>query len=186
MLEFKLKRDEYVVMKSEAVLHGGGILGSHTKGLVLTNQCLVLISRGLFGNTKHVERSALSNIKVIDGRPQAVASDTMLEIYFRDGHESFGFQRKREAKAWAENICKLLDGDTEDFRSVTDKAIPGAEYVAESLKDTLAAVKRPFRSPTRTKKVAGACASCGASVSGVAGRVVRCDHCGSDQQLSKR
>lgn len=185
MLKFDLNPDEYVVMKSEAVMHGG-FMSAYTDGLVLTNRSIILISRGMFGNTKRRQRLPLRDVKVIDGQPQAVASDYELEIYFRDRQESFRFRQKKEARLWAKNICALLDGSGGDLAKAKDKAIPGAEYIAESLKDTLEAVKRPFRPNPRSKTVAQGCASCGASLSGAAGQVVQCDHCGSHQKLPKR
>lgn len=184
-MKFDLNPDEYVVMKCEAVMHGG-FMSAYTDGLVLTNQCIILISRGMLGNTKRRQRLPLRDVKVFDGRPQAVASDCDLEIYFRDRQETFRFRQKKEAKAWAKNICALLDGSGGDFVAAKDKAIPGAEYMAESLKDTIEAVKRPFRPKPRTKTVVKGCASCGASLSGATGQVVQCDHCRSHQKLPKR
>ena len=185
MLKFELNSDEYVVMKSEAVLHGGMMAG-YTDGLVLTNQCIILISKGVFGNTKRVERFPLRDIKIIDGRPQAVASEDRLEVYFLHRQESFGFERKKEAKAWAKNVCATLMGSADGLLKAKDKAIPGAEYVAESVKDTFEAVKRPFSSKSDRKTVATACTSCGASISGAAKQVIQCNHCGSDQRLPRR
>ncbi len=183
MLKFELKPNEYVVVKSEEVHHGGP-MASFSDGLVLTNQSLILISRGVFGRTKSVERFRLQDIKYIDGKAQAVATDDTLEVYFRDRQDSFRFRRKREASAWAKNIRSVIEGSS-DIRQAKDKAIPGAEYVAEAMKDTIDAVRRPFRTKAR-RRVTTTCKGCGASMSGPARGVVKCQHCGSDQQLPKK
>lgn len=183
MLKFDLKTDEYVVVRSESVLHGGP-MASFSDALVLTNQCLILISRGILGKTKRVDRFPLRDIKYIDGQAQAVATDSTLEVYFRDRQDSFGFRTKKEANAWAKNIRSVIEGSS-DYRPPKDKAIPGAEFAAEAIKDTIDAVRRPFRSK-RQRNVTATCAGCGASISGAARGVVPCEHCGSDQQLPKK
>ena len=185
MPKFSLKRDEYVVMKSEGVRHGG-VMAVYTDQLVLTNQNVILISKGILGNTKKIEYFPLASIKNIDDKPQAIASGDKLEVYFVDRYESFELQSKKEVKAWADNVSNLLTGRPDAVRSGQDKAIPGAAYVAETLRDTLDTVKRSLRLKSENsdvERVARACTSCGASISGVAGRVVRCEFCNSDQQL---
>ena len=184
MLKFDLNADEYVVMKSDSVAVGGSSLS--TNGLVLTNQCLMLVSRGVFGRHKGSQRFPLATIKVIDGKPQAIASENTLEVYFKDRQEHFEFATRKEAKTWSRNLCALLEGKGRDPLKANDKAIPGVEYVAEALKDSVDALKRPFR-PRRAKALAAKpCGSCGAPLSGTAHAVVACDHCGSSQKLPKR
>jgi len=66
------------------------------------------------------------------------------------------------------------------------KAIPGAAYAAETLKGTVDTFKHAFGMKSGSpnpEKGARKCTSCGASISGVIGRVVRCPYCDSDQQL---
>ena len=185
MPEYGLQPNEYVVLKSERVLHGGAMAG-YGAGLVLTNQNIVLISKGFFRNTKGIRYFPLGQIKNFDGRPQAIASGQKLEVYFLNGQESFGFESKREVKAWADNISKLLTGSSEDLSSAPGKAIPGAAYAAETLKGTVDTFKHAFGMKSGSpnpEKCARKCTSCGASISGVIGRVVRCPYCDSDQQL---
>jgi hypothetical protein len=185
MPKFDLKPDEYVVMKSEGVRHGGMMAG-FTKELVLTNQNIILISKGVFGNSKGSEHFPLREVKNIDDKPQAIASGTELEIYFLNRHESFGFRSKRDVNTWAKNISKLLSGDAESIRTTEGMAIPGAAYVAETLKDTLETVKHSFGRKSKSsdqEKVATECTSCGAPLSGLAGRIARCQFCDSDQKL---
>lgn len=182
MAKLELGPDEYVVMKTDAVRHGGIMT---IRDVVLTNRKIVVMSRGLLGGAKTVDQLPLSEVKVIDDRPQAIAEGYELEIYCTRRQETFRFQRKKDAKAWAENIRDLLLGSAAP-RRVDDKSIPGVEYVAESLKDTVDTVKRVFEQGKPRRKTAQDCESCGASISGASGSVVRCTHCGSDQQLRRK
>lgn len=50
-----------------------------------------------------------------------------------------------EAKAWANAISKLLNANPKESGTVRDGAIPGAAYVADTLKDTLGTFKDTFR-----------------------------------------
>ena len=185
MSKYQLKPDEYVVMKSENVRHGG-MMATYSDDLVLTNKNVILVSKGVLGNTKGVDYFPLSSIKNIDDKPQAIASGLELEIYFLDRHDSFQFRSKREVRTWATNVARLLMGDADDIKSANDMSIPGAAYVVETLRDTVDTVKQSFglkaRKPKR-EKTAAECRSCGASMSGTAGKVVRCHFCNSDQKL---
>ena len=106
-----------------------------------------------------------------------------MEKYFLNGQEAFGFQKKREAEQWADNINKLLAGEVE-FGQADNKAIPGAEFIAETLKDTFDTVKGVFGKKTaKEERATKYCTSCGAPLSGTKGRVVRCQHCRSEQKL---
>jgi hypothetical protein len=183
MLKFDLKPDEYVVIKSEEVHHGGPI-SSFTDGLVLTNQNLILVSRGVFGNTKSVERFPLGDVKYIDGRVQAVATDRALEVYFMDRHESFEFRSKREAKDWAKRVGDVIQGNP-DLRPAKDRALPGVEVAAAAVKDTIDALRRPF-TMKQPRQVAKTCKGCGAAIKGAARSVVLCDHCGLERQLPRK
>ena len=185
MPKFDLKRDEYVLMQSEDVAHGG-FVPTYTDDLVLTNQNIILVSKGMLGNTKKVHYFPLSSVKNIDHRPQVIASGLKLEIYFLDRHEAFTFRTKREVKVWVNNVSDLLNGGAGTLGSDLDKGIPGAAYVAETLKDTLDTFKNTFGKKSKRQidqRVARECTSCVASISGLATRVVRCQFCNSDQQL---
>lgn len=185
MPKYQLRPDEYLVMKSEGVRHGGMMAG-YSDELILTNKNIILVSKGFFGNTKGVDYFPLTSVKNIDGKPQAIASGDELEIYFFDRHDSFGFQSKREVRSWASNVASLLNGNPEDIRGAHDQGIPGVAYVAETLRDTVDTFKSSFGLKSRKspkERAAGECSSCGASLAGVQGGVVRCHFCGSDHQL---
>lgn len=143
MANLNLGPDEYVVLKSEKVLHGG-MMSSYTDELILSNKNLILISKGRLGNTKDTEYFPLNTIKNIDGKSQALASGQKLEVYFLKGQDSFGFATKKEAKNWANNISTLLNGPAA-FDYDRDRTIPGVAYVADTLKDSLDTFKGAFK-----------------------------------------
>jgi hypothetical protein len=194
--KYTLQSDEWVVLESEPgahVLAPKGLLrqplNTTTQTIVLTNRNMILVSTGITGRSKGARYFPLNQIKIANGHPQIVtnsrAGSNLLEIHFQSGVETFAFRRKKELRAWLENISKLLAGDTQDVGVARDKAIPGVAYVAGSLKDTFGAVRTSLGldSGSRTAQVAGKCAACGAPISGHTGDVVRCSYCDSDQQL---
>jgi hypothetical protein len=194
--KYTLQPDEWVVIESEPGAHHlapTGLLrqplGTSSQTIVLTNRNIILVSIGLMGKPKGARYFPLNQIKIADGHPQIVTTSrtgsNLLEIHFQSGVETFAFRRKKELRAWSENIAKLLAGDTDDFSAARDKAIPGVAYVAGSLKDTFGAVRTSLGldSGSRSGQVAGKCAACGAPLSGNTGDVVRCQYCDSDQQL---
>ncbi|WP_154604766.1 MULTISPECIES: hypothetical protein [Arthrobacter] len=120
-------------------------MATYTDELVLSSQNIILISKGMLGNTKGIEYFELNTIKNIGGKPQAIASGPKLDVYFLKGQDSFGFKTRREAKAWANSISKLLNANPEESGTARDRAIPGAAYVADTLRNTLGTFKDTFR-----------------------------------------
>ena len=187
MDNYNLQQNEAVIMKSERVLYGG-MLAVYSDELILTNLNIILIQKGTFGKTKNIRYFPTNQIKCFNGKAQAIVSKQQsglpkLEVYFHSGQESFGFEKKKEAEKWVDNINRLLAGEVE-FNNTDSKAIPGAEFVAETVKDTFEAFRGVFgKKGPDEERVAKYCTSCGASISGIKGRVVRCQYCNSEQQL---
>jgi hypothetical protein len=191
--KYSLQPNERVILEAEPATRlrqsGSQPLTFNSQELVLTNQNIILITTGAFGKTKGTQYFPLDDIPVIDGIPRVnVVNKTgehLLEVDFQSGRETFSFQRKKTLRAWADNIAKLRTGSSDDFSTARDRSIPGTAYVAESLKHTIGAFKTSFglKSDSNLEKVARKCASCSAPISGVRGRIVRCEYCDSDQQL---
>jgi len=192
MDQYSLQSNEAVIMKSEQAYHNG----NSCELLMLTNLNLVSItSKGIFKKTYTTHRFPISQIKVINGQGQAIPRKSgNLDVYFMNEQQSFRFSNddaffsekkaEKEAEIWAENINKLVAGEQVVSCNTDNNAIPGTEYIAETLKDTMDTFKGVFdlkNKPPQT--VAGACTSCGASVSGIKGQAVRCQYCDSSQQL---
>ncbi len=192
MAKYNLQTNESVIMKQDGILHGG-VMAGYTDELILTNLHLVLISKGVFGNTKGIQTFPLNQIKVFDGQAQALLDRTgggnpQLDVYFLNGEESFKFQSKKEVLKWIANINKLVTGNEANANNSSSMAIPGAAYVAETLKGTMDTFKQTFGIKSKNTnetdvKVVIKCNSCGASVSGKKGQTVRCQYCDSQHHL---
>ena len=72
MAEYAFGADEYVVMKAQEVTPDGkkGLSSMRPSELILTNLNIVLPVKGLTGKVKSYEVYPLSDIRIVDGRPQ--------------------------------------------------------------------------------------------------------------------
>ena len=186
MAKYTLKPEESFIMSCDRVLHGGAF-ANYSNELLLTSQNIVLTSKGFLGNTKSIQIYPVQQIKVFNGRAQAVLGkqgngSPQLDVYFFNGQKSFGFEDKKEAAKWVEAINHLITGAADDPLKTANKAIPGAEVIAGALKDTFATFKGVLGSKP-PEKVAQKCNTCGASLSGEKKQLVRCPYCDTEQQL---
>ena len=66
MTKYILQTNESLIMKSERVLYGG-VLSTYTNELILTNMNIVLIIKGVFGNSKDIRQYPIDQIKICTG-----------------------------------------------------------------------------------------------------------------------
>lgn len=197
MAKFSLLPNESIILKNESVMHGG-FMATYTDELILTNQNIVYVSKGMLGNTKNVQRFPVNQIKMYDGEPQAILGKQQngmpqLEIYFLNGNESFAFQfsGKKEVAKWINAICKLVTGHESNTVSPSfGSAIIGTEYLAETLKGTVDTFKNAFGIKSKatddsvsSEKATKKCISCSAPLTGTKGQTVHCKYCDTDQVL---
>jgi len=200
MADLNLQPNESVVMKSDHVRYitSSGFMSpyvdKYTNELILTNLNIILVNKSQFGKTKGVQYYPLNQIKVFDGKASALLSKQrsglpQLEIYFMQGQEAFGFESKQEVLKWVSNINQLLVGKVVGIDDSDDMTLPGTAQIVEPLKATIDAFKGAFSLKSETKQevsqevVTGKCTACSAPISGVKGQAVKCQYCGSDQQL---
>lgn len=192
-MNYTLQPNESIIMKSGRITHGGLMIG-YTDELVLTNLNIILIEKGVFGNVKNIKYFPINQIKVYNGKPQVILTKQQngfpkMEVYLLNGQDAFGFESKKEAEKWINNINQLFSGTSEGYDDTESKAIPGVEFVADVLKDTFDTFAGAFGFKSKTKanatqeKIAKKCSSCGSQISGTKGQVIRCQYCDSDQQL---
>ncbi|MFF2752483.1 hypothetical protein ACFVR1_01855 [Psychrobacillus sp. NPDC058041] len=195
MVKFNLMPNESIILKSENVMHGG-MIAAYTDELILTNQNIIHVKKGMFGNTKNVKRYPVNQIKIFNGEPQAILGkqrngSPQLEIYFLNGHECFGFQSltKKEVVQWINAICKLVTGH-ESTTVPPGFAIPGTEYLSETIKGTVDTFKNTFGIKSKkidngvsSEKVTKKCISCSAPLTGNKGQTMHCEYCDTDQVL---
>jgi hypothetical protein len=190
---YDLQPGESVVHKHDRVRHGGGFGSSYTDELILTSQNLVLVKKGVFGNSKGIQVFPLNQIKVFQGHAQALVGKQRggipaLDVYFQNGTEQFGFEGKKEATFWSQKINEVITGTPANM--TTPDSSP-ADAVTDVLKDTVGAFKDAFGFKSKAEvaaaaaavPVAGRCVSCGAPVSGVRGQAITCSYCDTANQL---
>jgi hypothetical protein len=179
-----------VLLKDERVMHGG-LLSAFTDELMLTNLNLVLIKKGILGNTKGVLTFPVTQVKVQDKQAQAIVGrasngSAALDVYFLNGQEQFRFQSggKKKIQSWIANINRAVTGQEIPEPVRAGMALPGSELVAGVLKDTYSVFRAKLGPQTGAPvKVAGKCGSCGAPIAGNRGQAITCEYCGSTQQL---
>lgn len=188
---YDLQPNEVVILKDENVAHGG-FRSAYTDELILTNLNLVLLKKGMFGNSKGVLTFPVNQIKVHNQQAQAVIGQArkkgwgVLEVYFLNGQETFSFQSggKKKLNEWIVKINHAVTGQEASVQQAWGMALPGAALVAGVMKDTLGVFKSKLGSKSDAPvKVAVKCRACGAPVTGYQGQAITCEYCGSAQQL---
>lgn len=165
-------------------------MGTYTDELILTDQSIIYINKGIFKNTKSIQRFSINQIKIYDNKPQVILGKQFnglpqLEIYFLNGQETFMFQSngKNEIIKWIDSIYQLTTGHSADINSRDRTVIPGVEFVAETLKGTIDTFKGSFgikaeKDMFETKsRMLKKCISCMEPISGMEGHTVRCRYC---------
>lgn len=190
--QYNLQPNEVVILKTDAIMHGGGFGSAYTDELILTNLNLVLVRKGVFGNSKGVLTFPVSQIKVHNQQAQVAVGKNRgadaLEVYFVNGHEYFNFgsgrKYKKKVHEWVAKINFVVTGQDAPVQSVSSLALPGAELVAGVLKDTFGVFKSKLGSqPGAPVTISGKCRSCGAPATGFQGQTITCEYCGSAQPL---
>jgi hypothetical protein len=192
MAKYNLLPNEAVLLREDGIFHGKGLSGE----LILTNVNLVIMKEGLFGGSKGSRIFPLNQIKVYNGRVQALSGKSgsvdVLQVYFLHGVEEFRFGAgsKKKVQAWIGKINEAVTGEPAPLDTSTSHS--GAEAVVAIVKDTLGAFKSawggknagPASAPTSLPvPVATKCNSCGSSLSGMQGQSVTCSYCDVSQKL---
>ncbi|KXT88323.1 hypothetical protein [Streptococcus oralis] len=185
-MDYQLLPHEYMVMHDDHVSFGKST-GS-TDDLILTNLHLILIKKGFFGGKKGELKIPINQIKVFEGKPQVLVNKDSglkcLEVYYTGGQASFSFSNPKDTDKWANNIIKLMAGDTENFEKIGDSSLFGVDILAESLKDTFDTFKTGLGfKDAEPEKVSTKCSFCGAPLSGVVKQAVKCSYCDMEQTL---
>lgn len=198
MSSYVLQPNEVLLMKDVGVSHGG-VFATFSDELILTNLNLVLVEKGILGQTKNVMVFPLSQVKVHDGHAQAVLGRTrnltpVLDVYFLTGQESFGFAGGQpKVLAWVAAIDEAITGRrVVAAADAPTAALPGTEIVADALRGTIGMLKgalsgRPTPPPPPAPVVVGGtCHACGAPISATAGHPPTCDYCDTVQRPGNR
>lgn len=200
MANLQLLPNEAILLKDVAVAHGG-VMAAFTDDLVLTNINIICVSKGIFGNQKKTYIFPLNQIKIFNGKPQAIAGKLSngypcLEIYFINGMETFYFQNKKYIDKWIDAITKALCGnsididntETEKDDSLADEIHDMKEEFKAMGQELMGAFGFKSKNASHPKnsgddRISKKCTSCSAPLIGKKGQIVRCKYCDTDQTL---
>jgi len=189
MDKYNLLPDESIILKCESVF-----LGNKLGELILTNYYLThIIEKGAFKKKYVVQQYSLNQIKVYDGKAQiALGKSNTLDVYLINSNVSFRFysddffsgkKMKKDCEQFASKINELVTGEIIEYGNSDNRALPGTEFLAGTLKGTIDTFKGVFNTPPVEEKVAKPCPSCTASMSGTKGDVVKCQYCNTEVTL---
>ena len=190
MAGIKLASNEGIIIQSAAVM-SGSVWAAYTDELILTNLNVILVKRGMFGNKKSEKRFPVSQIKRINGKPQAILGPNslngadQLHITFMHGVEWFEFQSggAEEINRWIKAIYELFHC-TPELPPIVEEE-PEVGVIESTLKKGVDSIKRIFgvKPKSTSSPVASSeplnirCPGCKAPLTGKPGEVVQCPYC---------
>ncbi len=182
--EFTLQPGEEVIKRSDEVGIGKeGMFNGTGNSLILTNQSLVLITRGMFHKVKDVQRFPLSDIVVSNGQPQVKMGKMdlvtkTLDVYFQSGEMRFRFNFDDEIKDWIAEITEVITGQKVERKSEDEEFFGEIAAMADSVSHAVGSLKKAFGIKSK-EMLSGTCSGCGASLTGHEGETVQCPYCGT-------
>ena len=184
MDEYGLGQSEVVLSEFENVSLADGKFFSASGDLALTNQRIVFVQKDFFGRVKNRNSYPLSSIKVYQNKAQIKYDQNVcnLVIYLSNEILSYNISSimKKDVIKFINQINKLLFGeDAEEIKNT----IPGLESLTSALKDTVNVVKGSFGIKEKENKGVQVCPGCGYRISGIKGKVVRCQYCGTSTKI---
>lgn len=178
MTDLRLEMDEEIILQSTEV-ERYGLKEISLDEMVLTNKNIIFVydkSTGLFSKPeKIVERIPLSNVRVVNGKVQAMMFDSDdygmgLQVFFKNGQrEHFVFcDEKRELPRWEKKICSLVSEDNDSSAPHTEETPFESKNKTENNAVGNGEKVVRFCSYCGTKLDVGArfCKNCGEPVSG--------------------
>lgn len=194
MANYAFADDEHVVLKAQEVRLDTGKSFSIPRGseLMLTNRNIVLTRKGLTGKVKGFDVFPLSDIRIVDGKPQCRLDksefmEVKLELLLKSGLVTFVFgslDGKKEIREWINAINQILmghDAPQESLGKGRFESLVDEERIA----DAAGRIFGTFQNALKRKRteaaedVAAQCPSCNASVRGKPGTTVACPYCGT-------
>ena len=194
MEEYKLGTDEVVLVEPFYVSLEDKNTGKFINGeLMLTNKYLIWsrdAKRSLFHGkqTFPIEKIKIESIKVYDGIPQVKIHtneyDNLL-IYLKNKTMSFEFYELEAVQKFINAVNKLITGNEVIFES--GNSIKGSEQLAGKLAGTVNAFKNAFGVKPEQQQVntpiSKNCKGCGALITGIKGKSIKCPYCDSVQEM---
>ena len=189
MEELTLNQDEAILLRKDEIGYGNSMFGNNHE-LILTNQAIILIKKGMFGKTKEVLRFELNHIRIANGQVQVLMGKKdlvtpSLDVYFETGTERFLFTWEKDVQEWIDSITAVVTGAPlvkRDENSEMLKDLAELAGVADTVSESISKIKEALGIKSHEQMVRK-CPSCGASLSGTRGDVSVCPYCGSPVKL---
>ena len=178
MIIYDLGQDEVVIMQDAHVTDAAS--GSVT--LVLTNENIIQVNKGFWGNDKSYEKYPLLKLKEYNGKPNVLVGKApngtaRLELYFSSFEKYYTFQSTFAERKWANAIAKAYKACVVDAKKVERaKADKGAIFAP--ILNTFDSAKNAIKpKPKAPKVITVKCPRCGAELKGEKGSEVTCSYC---------
>ncbi len=182
-MDYNLQFDEAVLVECEDVSLDDGKLLAVKGNLILTNQNVIWAAKTMFGRIKEIQKYLISSVKVYDNKAQVkieekIGEPTRLTIHFQYQSIKFIVNEKVKEREFANSLNKIVVGTNTDI--IPKHAIPGVAFIGETLKGTVIAFKNAIGIQKNTSQ---SCNTCGASISGIKGQIIKCPYCNSENKL---
>ena len=193
MEDYKLDCDEIVLVEPFYVSLEDKKTDKFINGeLMLTNKYIIWSrdpKRSLFHGkqTFPIEKYKVESIKIHDGIPQIKMHTSEFDnllIYLKNKTMSFEFYEIEPVQKLINEASRLLTGNAVLFES--GNAIKGSEQIANKLAGTVNAFKNAFGVKPQQESyetVSKNCKNCGAQLTGIRGKAIKCPYCDTVQEL---
>lgn len=200
MENYHLYSDETVLVEIQGALREINSFKTETGNLVLTNRDIIWATKNFFGKLANFQRFPITDLKVFNGEVQIKAVNRHkltfnretkeycnAQFFFTNTQMEFGQVEYYQVRDILRYVTPILTHQEyyEPEESLPKKsfaAIPGAQFVARTLKGTVDTFKETFsegKTVQSQETVSRFCSQCGASVQGIKGRTVYCQYCGT-------
>ncbi len=191
-----LRNNEVILYQEDSISYAYNNRYIGIRELYLTNFSLILVDRSVFKRQiKNITKHNLNEVNIINDMPHVQIKSSDQEdviISFNNNIVVLGFDSRREAKQWQNNIISIITGEKMQFDNHLPTEILGSEDLANALYDTVDLFKGVFNKKepvvkqqikSKVEYVSKNCKGCGAPISGKIGTLIKCDYCDTQQQL---
>ncbi len=203
MAKINLLPNEAIILRDSQMKHDRGKgYCSELDELVLTNQALIVVHKGMLGMAKDIQRFPLDQVGVANGSPRVMIgmsqeSKRQLHVYFLHGIEAFSLgesdedaqgglldllfvsareKEDRNLHQWQAAIAQAVMALPQNVRAVTPQ-IQTAPVNASNSGPAASNAEVPIVHVTKK------CIGCMAPLSGAQGQKIACRYCDTEQAL---
>lgn len=191
-VKFNVPPGEQLILQENGVFWEGKNYGGQELYLTRRNIYYAIYSNWT-NKLKDVVTIPINTISIHDGKAMVSAKKAFLQksliIYANNEKMVFLFENSpyNVVEQWANTISQMLLGQNASSSTESPQAIPGTEFIANTIKGTVDTFASAFGIKGKhvgpKEMVNARCISCSAPLSGPAGSTVHCKYCDTDQVL---